>query len=400
MSLLEKYHILIVDDSQTIRNSISRFLGDSYVIHQARNGEEAWALIQSIPEISLVFADLNMPVMNGMALLKKVRGDNDKRIAELPVIMITGHQDTEAAKRASYSLGASEFISKPFCEFDIISRVETCIKLNRKIANLEKDIINDQLTGLYNTSGFNQLGEQALAASNRHEYDLSILSLQIANLADINNKYGKKVASQIVVSVANTMKKSLRKEEFLAHLGMGQFAMLMPLTKVYRAQIVAQRFYRGISNLVFKLGNNELRVNLALGINSTEDYPDHVSFTDLMQHTECAMQQSLNSQPFKMVRYDAALEKMFSSTLNTNLDVINSLETSSATQQNEQALAQQGFQILNTQAFSRYMSMILNGQFNKIPKQDLRILAQPLKDFMRYVEQQEVDNTPPEKLDS
>lgn len=389
MSQLEKTHLLIVDDSPTIRNTIATFLGDDYITLHASNGEEAWNIIKTNGSVSLIFADLHMPVMNGMALLKRVRSSKNKRIANLPIIMITGHEDSEAAQRASYNMGASDFIKKPFSEIDIISRVNSYLQLSQKIATLEKNVSHDDLTGLYNVNGYKQQGEQALASSARHDFDLSILTMQIVNIEEILKKYGRKITSQIIVAVSNNLKKSLRKEESLAHIGMGQFSMLLTLTKVFRAKIVAERFQKSVSNMVFKIGDEEVRLSLALGLNSTEEYSEEISFSQFSEHAESAMRESLNSVSLKIVTYanKPASNLLFDSTLKLNVKNVDIKDSvTDINRQSFSSMQEDDFQFVNSAVFSRYMSMILNGDFNKIPRQDLIILAEPLRSFVRYVD--------------
>ncbi len=399
MHQLDKAHILVVDDSATIRNSITRYLGEDYIVLHAENGEEAWRLIRSNSSICLVFADLHMPVMNGMALLSRIRGSKNNRITNLPVIMITGHEDTDAAKRASYNLGASDFISKPFSEIDILSRVDSYVKLSQKIANLEQNVSHDDLTKLYNTSAYNRLGEQAVASALRHEHDLSLITMQISNIEDILKQYGKKITSQIIIAVANSLRKSLRKEESLAHLGMGQFSMLLPMTKAFRAQIVAQRFQKTVSSLVFKIGNESIRIHLGMGINSLEGYSSDINFKQLTTHTELAMQTSLTNPTLKLMRYDPANGQMVSNKFidTTSFNVMEMQEAEKKSAPKQETAKKTEFEMKNTAAFSRYMSMILNRNFSKIPKEDIRILVEPLREFLQYVDENELSkNQAPE----
>lgn len=135
MSDLKNIQILVVDDSPTIRGLISKYLKTSYSVLLASNGEEAWQHIQTNNHnITLIFLDMHMPVLNGMLLLKLIRSSDNENISNLPVIMITGHEDSEAAKQASCKMGATDFISKPFSEVDIVSRVRPYTELNQKIA--------------------------------------------------------------------------------------------------------------------------------------------------------------------------------------------------------------------------------------------------------------------------
>ena len=112
--------VLIIDDSATTRALIQKYLGESYDCLEAGNGKEGWDALLNDTAISLVFADMHMPVLNGMLLLKRIRESDIERISNIPVIIITGREDTSAAKRASYNIGATDFLSKPFIRSDII----------------------------------------------------------------------------------------------------------------------------------------------------------------------------------------------------------------------------------------------------------------------------------------
>jgi len=208
----------------------------------------------------LILMDLQMPVMNGMMLLKQIRESDCEYISNLPVIMITGHEDSDAAKQASYNMGATDFISKPFSALDIISRAGSYAKLNQKIATLEQNVTHDGLTELLNKQGLQELGEKAIAGAHRHQFELSILTMQIADIDGVLSKYGKKITEQIIVSVANSLKKTLRQEDVLAHLGSGRFVLLLPMTKAFRAHIVGLRFQKTIDNLAFQT-DDEILIN-------------------------------------------------------------------------------------------------------------------------------------------
>ena len=378
MTQIEKIHVLIVDDSATIRNVIAKHLGEAYCAVFACNGEEAWSLLQSNNAISLVFVDLHMPVMNGMVLLKQIRDSDCKRISNLPVIMITGHEDTDAAKQASYNMGATDFISKPFSALDIISRAGSYTELNKKIATLEQNVTRDSLTALFNKRGLEELGDKIIASSQRHQFELSILVMQIENADEVLSKHGENIAEQIITSVANKLTESLRKEEELAHLGSGQFVILLPMTKAFRAHIVALRFQKAIDNLAFQTDENTIRIKLAVGLNSTEGHSEDVTFTYLFQQAEKALQASLQRRACNVVRHDETISKEqyvedFSKHSSNNKDqdsISNDLVTD--------------LQTSDTASFSNYMSAIMKGDFEKIPVQYIEDMVEPFESFLNY----------------
>jgi CheY-like chemotaxis protein len=111
--------ILIVDDESDVAELFrQRFRREvrqgTYVLHFAMSGEEALAQLESEiePQLIVILSDINMPGMDGLALLREVK----KRHPDLPVMMVTAYGDDERRQRAE-QYGASEFITKPV-DFD------------------------------------------------------------------------------------------------------------------------------------------------------------------------------------------------------------------------------------------------------------------------------------------
>ena len=107
--------ILVVDDSRIMRNIVKNTFAALKIpclFLEAENGKKAYQLLEN-NKISLVLLDWNMPEMNGMDFLKKVRAMPDYK--ELPIIMVT----SEAAKYnvvEALQNGATDYIIKPIRE--------------------------------------------------------------------------------------------------------------------------------------------------------------------------------------------------------------------------------------------------------------------------------------------
>jgi len=112
------FSILIVDDEPDIADLFrQRFRREvrqgQYVLHFAGSGEEALRRLAEIrPELIVILSDINMPGMDGLELLREVRGLRP----ELPVLMVTAYGDDERRHHAD-ELGAAAFLSKPV-DFD------------------------------------------------------------------------------------------------------------------------------------------------------------------------------------------------------------------------------------------------------------------------------------------
>lgn len=117
----KKKKILVVDDSQSVRQQIAAALEHTGVeVLEADNGQSAIEIIQSDSRISLVFADVNMPYVNGIEMVKKL----EKEIKRgLPIVMLTTESEPSLIKKAKIS-GAKGWMVKPFKPQQIESVVE------------------------------------------------------------------------------------------------------------------------------------------------------------------------------------------------------------------------------------------------------------------------------------
>ena len=106
-----KKKILIVDDSRTVRQLLKMILSRSlsYRISEAQDGLEALKALKAEP-FDLVITDINMPNMDGLSLVQKVRNEMGLKI---PMIIITT-MGKEADRDKGLKLGANSYLTKPF----------------------------------------------------------------------------------------------------------------------------------------------------------------------------------------------------------------------------------------------------------------------------------------------
>lgn len=121
--------LLVVDDSSTMRriikNTLQR-LGYEDIL-EAEHGLQAWEIMDSVEGIKVLITDWNMPEMNGLDLVKKVRADN--RFVDIPIIMVT----TEGGKAeviTALKAGVNNYIVKPFTPQVLKEKLEVVLGVN------------------------------------------------------------------------------------------------------------------------------------------------------------------------------------------------------------------------------------------------------------------------------
>jgi len=115
---MSKGRILVVDDEDIVRTSCSRTLSpEGYEVRLAKNGVEGLKMA-SEERFDLVLTDLKMPDMDGIEVLRIIKG----KWPQTAVIIVTGYQTVDTAVKA-IKLGAYDYIEKPFTPDALISAV-------------------------------------------------------------------------------------------------------------------------------------------------------------------------------------------------------------------------------------------------------------------------------------
>lgn len=118
---------LVVDDSKAVRMILGRILRDlGYEVREAGNGQEALDVLDAEKAagqsgMNLLLADWNMPEMNGLDLLKRLRQSPD--LASLPVVMVTTETEMEQMS-AALAAGANEYVMKPFTKEILVEKLQ------------------------------------------------------------------------------------------------------------------------------------------------------------------------------------------------------------------------------------------------------------------------------------
>lgn len=265
-------NVLVVDDSATIRVALVRAMPEQSHITEASNGEDAWQLLQEKDQIELVVTDLDMPRLNGYELLQRIRSSEISRIASMPVIVVTGAEDTKAKSRA-FELGANDFISKNADKIEIRARVRAHHKLALLIHELEESrkILNaqantDALTKLTNRRAFFVRASEALGLMRRHEQPFSVLMIDVDHFKIINDTYGHQCGDYVLLEVAQILANNIRTNDILARIGGEEFAIAAPYSNRLAAVVLAERLRKAAEGAEFFYKDTRVPVTVSVGV--------------------------------------------------------------------------------------------------------------------------------------
>ncbi|OYW33093.1 MAG: diguanylate cyclase response regulator, partial [Methyloversatilis sp. 12-65-5] len=243
-----------------------------------------WQTLLVDDSIQVVLSDLTMPKLDGYGLLERVRSSRVQRIADIPVIMISGDEDDAARERAR-ELGATDFITKGIGTVELIARIESASRLNstrRQLADSREALAAaspiDPDSGMASPQYMEIHGAQLLSAAVRQRGEVSVLIVGIDNFNDIVRSFGRHVTDLIMRKLAKVLATKVRREDTFSQIGEGQFAIITPDISLASAEQFANRMRTVIAATAMQYRGQTLRISLNIGVaNSLSDNADSVS---------------------------------------------------------------------------------------------------------------------------
>jgi two-component system, OmpR family, response regulator RegX3 len=141
--------ILVVDDEPAIVDAVSYALeGEGYEVASRADGEAALAAALAEP-FDLVVLDLMLPKMSGTEVCRRVRAESD-----VPIVMLTA-KDAEVDRVLGLEIGADDYVTKPFSEVELLSRVRAILRRReldrprdstvRRLGGLSLDVVEHEV---------------------------------------------------------------------------------------------------------------------------------------------------------------------------------------------------------------------------------------------------------------
>ena len=209
-------NILIIDDSPVQAKMLKSILEDDYTITLANTAEAGLDCARN-GSFCLVLLDVVMPGMDGFGLLKRLQ--EEVVTQHTPVILITSLSDVEHEERG-LTLGAVDYITKPYHPPIVRARIHTQVKLYRYQQQIEQRAMLDPMTGISNRRSYDACCHQKWQDAIRLGLPLSLCMMDIDKFKVYNDTFGHPAGDKVICSVAQTAHHYLRRStDFLARYG-------------------------------------------------------------------------------------------------------------------------------------------------------------------------------------
>ena len=285
---------VVVDDEPNIAKIEAMIMQQvGYTVHVAHSGEQTLELVDK-HRPDLVMLDFMMPTMNGLQVLQHIRESHPHTY----VIIVTGKGSEETAIEVMKA-GASDYIIKPLPKLPIVRQIvdrtlrlreaelksqvyvaqlkqlnqlleqrvrEKTEELERQNLILQRMVVRDDLTGLFNQKAMYARLEQELARSNRYGRRLGFIMLDLDFFKQVNDRYGHQIGSETLKRVAQVILGSIRSVDWAARFGGDEFCIVLPETDSTGTRAVADRIRTNVETHAFHEGPPQLRLTASVGL--------------------------------------------------------------------------------------------------------------------------------------
>ena len=290
--------ILVVDDTVANLDILNELLSQ-YDVIDAISAEDALEILEC-EKVDLILLDIMMPGMDGFELCSRLKNNNTTK--DIPVIFITAKTDEDSIEKA-YSIGGTDYVTKPFRPKELLSRVKKELKLQDMVDELKLLASTDAMTKLYNRRYFTKISEHTLDLSKREKQDLSIIILDIDKFKNVNDTYGHKVGDDVIIILANKLIEHQRKSDVVCRYGGEEFVILLPNTSADGAKIVAEKLREDIENITLKPSSSlDLKFSISIGISQVNVQTEN-SIEETLKRADTALYNAKNSGRNKVCTY-------------------------------------------------------------------------------------------------
>ena len=282
--------VLAAEDNPVFQSMFKTMLTRwGYQPVMARDGNEAWSILERADAPRLAVLDWMMPGVDGVEICRRVRSAN--REPYVYILLLTARTESQDLIEGM-DAGADDYLTKPFNAHELRVR----IRAGRRILELQEELLrarealreqatHDGLTGLLNRTSIMEKLDDELARAARENSPLSVLMVDLDRFKAVNDTQGHLAGDAVLREAANRFRSAARRYDSVGRYGGEEFLIVLPGCTAEAARVHAERIRLAIAGKPFRAESRPLGVTCSVGLASS----DHCAPAMLLREADDAL---------------------------------------------------------------------------------------------------------------
>lgn len=263
--------ILIAEDDTVSRRLLEAHLGKwGFTVTAARDGNEAWQILQSPDAPRLAILDWMMPGIDGTELCRRLRTEGQEPYTYIILLTALAGEDNLCI---GMEAGADDYLTKPFR----VNELQVRLRAGRRIVELQDQLIaarealrekasHDPLTGLWNHEEIISNLQRELARARRGGLTVGVVMADIDYFKKVNDEYGHVAGDVVLRAVSDKMLQRMRPYDTIGRYGGEEFLVVLSGCEGENAAALADRLRLSIMREPIDTPDGTIPITMSLGV--------------------------------------------------------------------------------------------------------------------------------------